>query len=216
MNPGTADSELNETPIPPPRSLLRLALPSAGITLLMLAATYWVRMRIPAGTRVPMHWNAAGQVDGYGDRNTLFLLPGITVLLAVILALVPRFDPRGRNILMSGKAYGMVWFSVTLFLGVIQGAMLLTAMGHPVSIMRVIIPATGLLFLVLGNYLGKVRSNFFFGVRTPADLMFAEQWHARVRTSGGAFRFEPTLSRATDAWAGRCRHIATPDTSSGA
>ncbi len=52
-------------------------------------------------------------------------------------------------------------------------------------------------------------STLLFGVRTPADLMFAEQWRERARASGGAFQFEPTLSRATDEWAGRRGYVQT-------
>jgi ferredoxin-NADP reductase len=40
-----------------------------------------------------------------------------------------------------------------------------------------------------------------FGCRTEADVLFAEEWRAR------GLRFEPTLSRASDAWAGRRGYV---------
>lgn len=53
------------------------------------------------------------------------------------------------------------------------------------------------------------ESVLLFGCRTPADLMFEAEWTARAAASGGAFRFEPTLSRAEAGWAGRRGYVQT-------
>ncbi|MEL7298668.1 MAG: SdpI family protein, partial [Pseudomonadota bacterium] len=42
----------------------------------------------------------------------------------------------------------------------------------------------GLLFVVLGNYMGKLRKNFFIGIRTPWTLASDEVW-ARTHRLGG-------------------------------
>ncbi|MNY48937.1 Immunity protein SdpI [compost metagenome] len=42
----------------------------------------------------------------------------------------------------------------------------------------------GLLFVVLGNYLPKVRSNFFIGIRTPWTLSSEEVWYQTHRLGG--------------------------------
>lgn len=48
-----------------------------------------------------------------------------------------------------------------------------------------------------------------FGCRAEADVMFASEWRERVVAGGGVFRFEPTLSRASDAWSGRRGYVQT-------
>ena len=47
-----------------------------------------------------------------------------------------------------------------------------------------------------------------FGCRTTDDLMFESEWRERALFHA-SFRFEPTLSRATDAWHGRRGYVQT-------
>ena len=48
--------------------------------------------------RIPTHWNAAGQVDGYGGKfSGLLLMPIITAGLYLLLKYIPRIDPARRN-----------------------------------------------------------------------------------------------------------------------
>jgi uncharacterized membrane protein len=44
--------------------------------------------------------------------------------------------------------------------------------------------ATGILLMVMGNYLGKVRSNFSFGIRTPWTLSSEKSWNRSHRLGG--------------------------------
>ncbi len=52
------------------------------------------------------------------------------------------------------------------------------------SVERIVPIAVGLLFIVLGNYMGKIRKNFFIGIRTPWTLASDEVW-ARTHRLGG-------------------------------
>jgi len=49
---------------------------------------------------------------------------------------------------------------------------------------RVIVSAVLLFFMVLGNYLGNVRPNYFVGIRTPWTLENPETWQATHRLGG--------------------------------
>lgn len=56
-----------------------------GTAVLLLA--YW--RHIPA--QVPMHFNAAGEIDRWGDRSTLLVLPVISWLLYGLMTVVEQF-----------------------------------------------------------------------------------------------------------------------------
>ena len=64
-----------------------------GLTAIVLLAWFrvalWYWPGLPA--RVPMHFNAAGKVDGWGPRWTIWLLPAVGVVLAVFLTVLSRF-----------------------------------------------------------------------------------------------------------------------------
>ena len=50
--------------------------------------------------------------------------------------------------------------------------------------MGTIFVGIGLLLVLLGNYMGKLRKNFFIGVRTPWTLASDEVWARTHRLTG--------------------------------
>ncbi|MBR5093912.1 MAG: DUF1648 domain-containing protein [Oscillospiraceae bacterium] len=46
--------------------------------------------------QIPTHYNAAGQIDGYGGRGTLLIMPVIGLVTDLVVALVGRF-PKSWN-----------------------------------------------------------------------------------------------------------------------
>ena len=60
-------------------------------------------------------------------------------------------------------------------------------MGHKVDMARIMSLAMGTMFVVLGNYLGKVRPNWFVGVRTPWTLSSKLSWSKTHRLAGWVF-----------------------------
>jgi uncharacterized membrane protein len=47
--------------------------------------------------------------------------------------------------------------------------------------------ASGVLFLIIGNFLGKLTKNYFAGIRTPWTLENDEVWHRTHRLGGKLF-----------------------------
>ena len=171
--------------LPVTRSVVRW---SAYIILVMLLFSAWAWMRLPEGAQMPVHWNAAGEIDRYGTKfEGLLLLPVISGLIAVTLAFIPLFEPRQGNLLRSAKPYVITCAATLLFMLCLHAAMILTALGKPVSVPRAIFAATGVLFIVIGNFFGKVRSNYFFGIRTPWTLSSELSWNKTHRLGGRLF-----------------------------
>lgn len=158
----------------------------ALIPMFLLSAWAWTKL--PEGASMPVHWNAAGQIDRYGSKfEGVMMLPIVTVGLAVLLAGIPLFEPRQSNLLRSAKAYTITGVTALLFMLCLHVMMLMSAFGKIVSVVRVIFGATGILFIVIGNFFGKVRSNYFFGIRTPWTLSSELSWNKTHRLGGWLF-----------------------------
>ena len=54
--------------------------------------------------KVPMHWNGAGEIDGYGDKKELlsmiFMVVGISYFVFLI---IPSIDPKQKLLNMGNK-----------------------------------------------------------------------------------------------------------------
>lgn len=140
--------------------------------------------------RVPIHWNIHGQVDGYAGRpfGALFV-PCMNVLVVLLIVFVSKIDPRMRRQSEEARATSLrvlkaVRLAFSLFLTVLSVTMLCIAIGIPLDIGRIIAGGLAFLFLILGNLMGKIRPNYFVGVRTPWTLESPEVWQKTHRLAG--------------------------------
>jgi uncharacterized membrane protein len=66
----------------------------------------------------------------------------------------------------------------------VQALVLAQALGVPLAMDRLLSGGIAVLVVLLGNVLGKVRSNFWLGVRTPWTLASERVWYATHRLAG--------------------------------
>jgi immunity protein, SdpI family len=162
-----------------------------GVTLVALAFELGIAAygfsHVPWDARVAIHWDVNGHPNGYSVALWAFLLiPVLTVGISALLAFLPSIEPRRRNLNLSGTAYTAVWISTLLLLAAVQAVIVMSEVGlaRPEWVARLAPAGVGLLLTVLGNYLGKVRSNFFFGIRTPWTLSSERSWNRTHRLGG--------------------------------
>jgi uncharacterized membrane protein len=77
--------------------------------------------------------------------------------------------------------------AIVLFMALLYGAMIAVGLGWPVEVPRLITVGVGLLFLVLGNEMGRLKPNWFIGIRTPWTLADPEVWRSTHRVGGRVF-----------------------------
>ena len=124
------------------------------------------------------HWNDADQVDGYmGKFWGTFLLPVMMIGLTLLFLAIPSIDPLKKNI-----ADFRGWFNVfivlsNLFMAFVHGLTLAWNLGYTGIKMSVaIMPAMGLLFILIGLMIRKAKRNYFIGIRTPWTLANDVVW----------------------------------------
>lgn len=127
--------------------------------------------------RIPVHWNLAGEVDRYGGKvEGVLLLPLVAFGLYWLLLLLPLVDPRRENYRRFQTSYLVIRWSLTLFLAVIYGLTLATAMGQAIDMGLCISMLMSVLLMVLGMTMGNIEPNWFVGVRTPWTLSSEASW----------------------------------------
>jgi len=152
----------------------------------MLALAMWAFPRLPA--EVPSHWNARGEVDGWSGRWIVLLPPGVSLLVWLLMQGLRRVDPRSANYQRFEPTF---WLVVNLVIGLMMVVHVMTigvALEWPMpTVDRIMIASLGVMFLVLGNVLPRVRSNWWMGVRTPWTLSSERVWRSTHRLAGVTF-----------------------------
>jgi uncharacterized membrane protein len=154
-----------------------------GAMLVLLVTTWPV-----APDRVAVHWNAAGEVDRWGSRATGLLVPPLVGLgLYLLLLFAPRIDPGRANYASFPDTYLLIRTAVLAVVAFFYGVTCLSARGVAVS-MQVVAPlAVGVLFVVIGSVMGKIRPNWFVGIRTPWTISSKVAWVRTHRLGGWLF-----------------------------
>ncbi|MGG0750524.1 SdpI family protein [Priestia megaterium] len=157
-----------------------------GITLLTLVAWLVALPHLPA--TMPIHWGANGEADGFATKiNAMILTVGIMVLIYFVIAFVPRIDPRKENYKYFSKTYNILLNAVLLLFFFVNMSTILQGLGYNVPMSYIAPIMAGLVFIIIGNYLQRVRSNYFMGIRTPWTLSNENVWKKTHRLSGKLF-----------------------------
>jgi uncharacterized membrane protein len=159
---------------------------SVIFVVVMLGVAVWIFPQLPA--RTPIHWDAHGNVNGWAPRFWAAAIPVLLVAgLAVVFALLPVISPRKFEIAPFARTYGIVVLATLAFMLVVGTIALLAGAGYHVSVQLVAPVAVGALFMVIGNFMGKFRKNFFVGIRTPWTLTSEVVWERTHRLAGWLF-----------------------------
>lgn len=164
----------------------RYYLGAAAVILATLAGILVAYPHLPA--TVPLHWNAHGEVNGWGPKWSLFLYgPGMMVLMVLLFAGLPWLSPRKFEVESFRSTYLYIMIVIVAMLGYIHILILIVGLGLVLDVSRAVIGGVCLLISLLGNVLGKVRRNFYVGVRTPWTIANERVWNATHRLAAKTF-----------------------------
>ncbi|MGD9142670.1 MAG: SdpI family protein [Dehalococcoidia bacterium] len=160
------------------------------VPLLLIAAMFVLAVIAwpDAPDRIPIHWGLSGEPDNYAGKVWgLFGPPVIAAGIYTLFFIMPRIDPRKRNYERFWSKYLIIRTVIITVLAAIHVVTFLWAIGTEVN-MNIMVPMIiGFLLVLIGNYLGKLRSTWFVGIRSPWTLSSEESWNKTHRLGGWVF-----------------------------
>ena len=105
------------------------------------------------------------------------------VFIYGLFAIVPLIDPKKKTDQFQ-QTINKLADIVALFFLVMFFLTLFNYLGYEVQMDRWVLIGVTLLFLLLGNYFGKLKPNYFISIRTPWTLENEENWRKTHRLSG--------------------------------
>lgn len=142
------------------------------------------------------HWNIEDQVDGYTSKFTgVFVLPLITFGMFLLFLVIPSIDPLKANIAQFREAFNLFIVFIVGFMVYLYGLTLAWNLGYTAFRMSgAMLPAVGLLFVLIGFILRQAKRNFFIGIRTPWTLSSDTVWNETHRLGAVLFIISGALA----------------------
>lgn len=154
----------------------------------LFAVAFIVYPHLPE--EVPIHWNTLGEPDDFASRGFgAFLVPLMGLGFLILFPLLAKIDPRKANYKKFTSAWEWIQTLLIMMLAYFYGIQIFITFypEHQALMPRLMFGGIGLLFIALGNLMGKLRQNFFVGLRTPWTLSDPEVWQKSQRVAGWSF-----------------------------
>lgn len=155
------------------------------VCALSVIASVVVFQQLPVGAELPTHWGA----DGIADRHSaawkgLVLPPAFMIVMLGVFSGLKWVEPRQENLNNSLRARDGFALAIVLMVLLLQVGTIAVALGFEVPKSRMAVLGVGLALLIMGNFMGKTRSNFFIGIQTPWTLASEDIWRKTHRFGG--------------------------------
>jgi uncharacterized membrane protein len=132
--------------------------------------------------QVATHWDAHLQPNGYSPKWALFLIgPGAMAAVLLLSLLGPWLSPKQFAVDAFSSTWRRLTFLLFCLMAYLYAVILWAGAGHQIDEGRIIIGGVCVFVAMAGNLLGKVRRNFFMGIRTPWTLASEQVWYATHR-----------------------------------
>ena len=152
------------------------------VTLLPVLAGVILWNKLPE--QFPIHFNAAGEVDGWSSKAFgVFGLPLILVAFQWLCGLGSlKMDPKAEN--LEGKVFSLVLWIIPVLSVVLNALVYCTALGMDMNVQIIMPLLIGLLMVIIGNWLPKCKHSYTLGIKLPWTLADETNWNRTHRFAG--------------------------------
>lgn len=155
------------------------------IAIVVLASFYFYN-HFPE--KVPTHWNIKGEIDGWSSPAVAaFLIPIVLFFLYIMFLVLPKIDPQKERYIQFNKPYKIFQNVIIIFMAILYFLTGFSGLGYKISIDNIVPIMVGILFMIIGNYMGKIKKNWFVGIKTPWTLSSENIWNKTHRLGGKLF-----------------------------
>ena len=160
---------------------------AVAVTVAAFGASLYVYFfeyaRLPE--QIPIHWGIDGSPDKWVNKQdawiNFWLVPALMAGFLLLTLVLPWLSPRPFEVDRFRDTYGYVMAMVIVLFGFIHFLILWASLQPSFDMARRMVAGIMFFFALIGNVMGRVRRNFWMGVRTPWTLASETVWNETHR-----------------------------------
>jgi len=133
--------------------------------------------------QISIHFNAAGQANNFQSKAlAVFGLPIFLLLVHLFVIFVTARDPKNQTM---NEKMGKVIYWLTPIVSLSLSYLIYSkALGSTTNPSIFVSALLGLIFVMMGNSMPKLKVNHTVGIRLPWTLQSEDNWHKTHRLAG--------------------------------
>ncbi|AYW48957.1 hemolysin expression modulating protein [Tetragenococcus osmophilus] len=136
--------------------------------------------------QIATHFGTNNEADGWSSKPMAVIgLPVFMLAIQWLVFFLTSYDPKKKNI--NPKIFKVVLWLIPIISIIVYLSTYMSALGYGVNIGLLVNLLVGVVFIVLGNYLHKVKQNYTIGIRIPWTLNSKENWNRTNRLASWLF-----------------------------
>ena len=133
--------------------------------------------------QIPIHFNIADQADNFQPKPlVVFGLPIFLLLVHLFVIFMIGRDPKNRT--MNEKMVKVIYWLIPIVSLSVFYLIYSKALGSTTNPSIFVSALLGLIFVMMGNYMPKLKVNHTVGIRLPWTLQSEDNWHKTHRLAG--------------------------------
>lgn len=127
-----------------------------------------------------------GEETGYSSKAfTVFVMPLSMLGVHLLCVFLTSIDPKNKRI--SDKMFTLILWVIPFISMCMFFYIYAYALGYSIDIYMFMMFLFGILFIVLGNYMPKMKQSYTIGIKLPWTLDSEENWNRTHRLGGWVF-----------------------------
>lgn len=146
--------------------------------------------------QIPSHWDVNGEVDGWSSKAfAVFFFPALLLAVHWLCVLASCADPKSKE--YHPKAAQLVLWTCPVLSLLLNTMVYAAALGYEINIEIIMPLLVGLMFIIVGNLLPKMRQSYTMGIKLPWTLHNEENWNKTHRFGGKVWVIGGIITMAT-------------------
>jgi uncharacterized membrane protein len=156
-----------------------------GLVFILASVVFSLAVYGKLPDQVATHFGPTGEADGWSSRSfAAFGLPLLSFFIYSLLSALPQIMPRRENYERFSDTYWTIITVIIAFMAVTHVVVLGLALGWPIDVPTFVLLGVGAMFVIMGNLMPRVKSNWMLGIRTPWTLDSENVWRETHRLGG--------------------------------
>jgi uncharacterized membrane protein len=156
-----------------------------GLVFILASVVFSLAVYGKLPDQVATHFGPTGEADGWSSRSfAAFGLPLLSFFLYSLLSALPQIMPRRENYERFSETYWTIITVIIAFMAVTHVVILGISLGWPIDVPTFVLLGVGAMFVIMGNLMPRVKSNWMLGIRTPWTLDSENVWRETHRLGG--------------------------------